>query len=71
MRDSYNKDILLKFEENYKKKIFWECLEKSNSMYNLEKVDIVNLSKCSKSINLYVNKNYFLLRNLLTSTQTR
>ena len=71
MKDSYNEVILLKFEENNKKKIFLECIKKSNSLYYLEKEDIINLSKCSKSINLFVNHNYFLLRNLLKSPQAR
>ena len=66
-----NEIIKLKLEEKNKKQLFLECLNTSNSLYYLEKEDIINLSICSKKINSYVNEKYFLLRNLLISSQTQ
>ena len=71
MKEINNEIIMLKYEENNKKQLFLECLNASNSLNYLEKEDIINLSKCSKKINFYVNEKYFLLRNLLNSSQTQ
>ena len=71
MKESNNEIIQLKFEENHKKQLFLECLNTSNSLYYLEKEDIINLSICSKKINSYVNEKSFLLRKLLISSQTQ
>ncbi len=68
MKESNNEEILLKADKNNKKQIFLECLNISNSLDYLEKEDIINLCKCSKSVNSYVNTNYFLFRNLLLTS---
>ena len=71
MKEYNNEMIFLKIENKNKKQIFLDCLNISNSLYYLDKEDILNLSKCSKDINTFTTKNYFLLRNLLNSPQTQ
>ena len=71
MKEYNNEMIFLKIEDKNKKQVFLDCLNISNSLYYLEKEDILNLSKCSKEINTFANENYFLLRNLLNSPQTQ
>ena len=60
-----NEEILLKSESTNKIQTYLDCLKNSNSLNYLEKTDIINLSKCSKLTNTYINQNYFLLRNLI------
>ena len=71
MKEYNNEMIFLKIEDKNKKQIFLNYLNISNLLYYLDKEDILNLSKCSKDINTFTNKNYFLLRNLLNSPQTQ
>ena len=71
MKDNSNEEKLLKLEEKNKKQIFLNSINISNSLNYLEKEDIINLSKCSKSTNTFVNSNYFLIRNILQTSQTQ
>ena len=52
-------------EKNIQKNLFLKCLNKSNSLYYLEKEDIINLSKCSKSTKVFIEENNLLFSNLL------
>ncbi len=68
MKDSCNQEILSKVNKQRNKNIFLECLSTSNSLNYLDKEDIINLSKCNKSTNNFVNENNFLFRNLLLTS---
>ena len=57
-------------EKNSKKDLFLKCLNKSNSLHYLEKEDIINLSKCSKSTKIFVDENNLLFSNLLFHNET-
>ena len=57
-------------EKNSKKDLFLKCLNKSNSLHYLEKEDIINLSKCSKSTKVFVDENNLLFSNLLFHNET-
>ena len=68
MKDSCNQEILSKVNKQRNKNIFFECLSTSNSLNYLDKEDIINLSKCNKSTNNFVNENNFIFRNLLLTS---
>lgn len=57
-------------ETNPKKDLYLECLNSSNSLHYLEKEDIINLSKCSKSIYQYISEKNLLLFNLIYHNQS-
>ncbi len=68
MKESCNQEILSKVKKQRNKNIFFECLSTSNSLNYLDKEDIINLSKCNKSTNNFVNENNFIFRNLLLTS---
>jgi len=71
MKEIYNEESILKNKKKYNKenKIL-KCLNISNSLYYLEKEDIINLSHVSKSTYSFIRKNHFLIRNLLYTSKT-
>ena len=56
-------------EKNNKKNIFLKSFNISNSLNYLDKEDIINFSKCSKSTNQFVEDNNLLFLNLLNHNQ--
>lgn len=73
MKEKSNDEILSKSETKKDIQIFYDCLNpsNSNSINYLDKKDIINFSKCSKSTNLFVTHNYLLFRNLLSFPQSQ
>ena len=70
---SENIDVIniINGEKNTKKDLFLKCLiNESNSLHYLEKEDIINLSKCSKSTKTFVDENNLLISNLLFHNET-
>ena len=59
-----------KEDKNSKKDFYLKCLDSSNSLHYLEKEDIINLLKCSKSIYDFVSSKNMLLFNLLYHSQS-
>lgn len=71
MKENSNDEIFLNSEKKNKIDYFYECLKFSNSLNYLDKKDILNLAKCSKSTNSFVTHNYLLLRYLLNCPQSQ
>ena len=68
MKAMNTEEYIITFNENpknNKKILFFKWIIISNSLYYLEKEDIINLSKCSKSTNRFVENNNLLFLNLL------
>ena len=58
-------------EKISKKDLFLKCLiGESKSLHYLEKEDIINLSKCSKSTKDFVEEKNLLISNLLLHNET-
>ena len=71
MKPVNSEQIIINYREKEKINTFYNCINASNTLHYLEKEDIINLSKCSKSTNTFVNSNYFLIRNILQTSQTQ
>jgi hypothetical protein len=56
-------------EKTKNKNIFLNCLNVSNTLYYLDKEDILNLSSCSKSTYQFVEENNLLFLHLLNRNQ--
>ena len=69
MKDLYNEESIIKSKKYNKENKILECLNKSKSLYYLEKEDIINLSHVSKSTYSFMRKNHFLIRNLLYTSK--
>ena len=72
MRPLNSEQYIINFNERYKndkKGLFLKCLKTSNSLYYLEKEDIINFSKCSKTTNKLVEDNNLLFLYLLNNNQ--
>lgn len=69
MKEIYNEESILKNKKYNKENKFLKCLNISNSLYYLEKEDIINLSHCSKSTYSFMRKKHFLIRNLLYTSK--
>ena len=61
--------VFNKSNKNRKKHLFFNCINNSNTLHYLGKEDIINLSKCSKSTNKFVEDNNLLFLNLLNDNQ--
>ena len=59
-----------KEEINTKKDLYLNCLNYSNPLHYLEKEDIINFSKCSKSTYKYISEKNLLLFNLIYHNQS-
>ena len=71
MKEIKNEQIIINCEKNDKIKLFFNCIKSSNTINYLEKEDIINLSKCSKSVNSFVEENNLLLLNLLQNNHSQ
>ena len=69
MKEIYKEESLLKSKKYNKENKILNCLNISNSLYYLEKEDILNLSHVSKSTYSFMKKNHFLIRNLLFTSK--
>lgn len=67
-----SEQILINFngiERTKNRNIFLNCLNVSNTLYYLDKEDILNLSSCSKTTYQFVEENNLLFLNLLNQNQ--
>ena len=70
MKPMNSEQILINTKEREKIHLFFNCIKASKALYYLEKEDIINLSKCSKFSNSYIENNNLLFLNLIHSNQT-
>ena len=69
MKEIYKEESIFKSKKYNKENKILKCLNISNSLYYLEKEDILNLSHVSKSTYSFMRKKHFLLRNLLYTSK--
>ena len=69
MKEIYKEESVLKSKKYNKENKILKCLNISNSLYYLEKEDILNLSHVSKSTYSFMKKNHFLIRNLMFTSK--
>ena len=69
MKEIYKEESIFKSKKYNKENKILKCLNISNSLYYLEKEDILNLSHVSKSTYSFMKKNHFLIRNLLFTSK--
>ena len=71
MKPVNSEQIIINYCEKEKINTFYNCINASNTLHYLEKEDIINLSRCSKSTNSYVEEHHLLFLNLLHTNQSQ
>ncbi len=65
MLESKIEQIIINDEKYDKRQLFLMCFICSNTLYFLDKEDIINLSLCSKLTYSFIEDNNLLIRNIL------
>lgn len=65
MLESKIEQIIINDEKYDKRQLFLMCFISSNTLYFLDKEDIINLSLCSKLTYSFIEDNNLLIRNIL------
>ncbi len=73
MKHINSEEIVINYNYDERKEInnYFNCISISKALHYLEKEDIIQLSKCSKSTNSYIESNNLLFLNLLYRNQSQ